>query len=104
MTLSVEASALRDAIARIDAIHHELVADRDRIERQVLDLLDGRWTGEAAQAFSEGWSQWSEDASDVLVALDVERELMTLTLADIEGTDEAQAADYRALVARLEGA
>jgi WXG100 family type VII secretion target len=93
--------AVDAAIDQIDAIHRDLVADRNRAADRVGHLLAGGWTGPAASTFGEAWETWTGDADDVLGALARLRELMVQTMLDLRRTDDEAAGDTSRLSSRL---
>jgi hypothetical protein len=51
------------AIAQSDAIHRDLVADRNRAADRVGHLLAGGWTGPAVSTFGEASRTWRASCS-----------------------------------------
>lgn len=101
MDMLAEYRALNAGIAQIDTIHRDLVVALRSVGRDVDSLLNGDWTGPAAQAFSGGWGDWSEDVDAVLSALDTTRQLMTEAVVDLERTDAGVAGRAVSLQSRL---
>ena len=104
MTLQAELPGLARASRRIDTLHDELREEHATLRRQIDDLLDTHWTGEAAGLFHAVWTQWCRGLADVLAGLDLERAAIELTRAELVGTDQERAAAARLLHERLGGA
>lgn len=101
MTLQAELAALDRASQQIGTIRDGLIDEHTALKKQVDDLLDVRWTGQAADQFRSAWTQWCQGMSDVLSGLGIESAAIALTRADLTGTDEDRAQAAQALHARL---
>lgn len=101
MMLQADLAALDHAGRRIDAIREGLVEQHAALRRQVDDLLDARWRGQAADQFRAAWTQWAAGMSDVLSGLGVESAAIASTRAELAGTDDDRAASARLLDERL---
>ena len=77
-------SAVADVRAGADAFHEA----RRRITHQVETLLDGGWTGVAADSFTEGWLDWQRAAGDVLDGLVAMGGLLDSVHADLGNRDQ----------------
>lgn len=104
MTLQAQLAALDRASQRIGTIRGGLIDEHTALTRQVDDLLDAGWTGQAADQFRSAWAQWCQGMSDVLAGLGVESAAIALTRADLTDADEDRGQAARALHARLEQA
>lgn len=69
MTIAASNSAFRTAVADVRTGADALAHSRARIDRQVGALLDGGWTGVAADAFTDAWQEWEAGARRVVEAL-----------------------------------
>lgn len=103
MTLQAELAALATASSKVAAIRDGLVEEHASLKTQVDDLLDARWTGEAADQFRTAWSQWCQGMSGVLSGLGLESAAIALTRAELTGTDQQREAATQLLHARLGG-
>ncbi|MFC4782855.1 WXG100 family type VII secretion target [Nocardioides sp. MAHUQ-72] len=92
MTINVEDTAFRTALADIDRAADRLHRARHHITREVDRLLDGGWTGRAAAAFAEGWEAWDHGSQDVLAGLQTLGRLVDAVHRDLVRQDvETQA-------------
>ena len=101
MDLTADHPAFRAAVADVAAAADRLRADRDRVARQVGDLLDGGWTGPAASAYAEGWSDWCAGAEQVLDGLVAMGRLLDAVHLDLGERDLDAGAGLSVLAARL---
>ena len=101
MTLQAELAALDKASRQVSTIRDSLVDEHTALKKQVDDLLDARWTGEAAEQFRTAWTQWCQGMSDVLSGLGLESAAIALTRAELTGTDQERETATRQLHARL---
>lgn len=70
---------------------------RRRVVREVDALLDGGWTGVAADSFATGWADWQGAAGDVLDSLVAMTRFLDAVHADLSERDtDAQASFDRA--------
>lgn len=69
MTITVDNPAFRAALAELDRAADRLHIARRRAGQQVDGLLDGDWSGLAAEAFGEGWAAWCSGSQEVLDGL-----------------------------------
>ncbi|GAB3778989.1 WXG100 family type VII secretion target [Nocardioides ungokensis] len=69
MTITVDNPAFRAALAELDRAADRLHTTRRQAGRHVDGLLDGDWSGLAAEAFGEGWAGWCRGSQEVLDGL-----------------------------------
>lgn len=100
-TLAVDHPAFRAAVADVAAAAERLRSDRDRVTRQVDVLLDGGWTGTAAAAYAEGWSDWCAGAERVLDGLTTMGRLLDAVHLDLTDRDVGAQSGLDRLAARL---
>lgn len=79
----------------------ELAAARHDAERMVGRMLDGGWSGAAAEAFGEAWSEWVAGATDVVAALDEIREGLVLARLELRAADVDSGSTLDLLATRL---
>jgi WXG100 family type VII secretion target len=101
MDILVEHPAFRAAVADVSAAAERLRTDRDRVARQVDVLLDGGWSGSAAAAYTEGWSDWCAGAEQVLDGLVAMGRLLDAVHLDLTERDLCSRADLTRLAGRL---
>jgi len=101
MDVSLEHPAFRAAVADVAAAADRLRTDRDRVTRQVDVLLDGGWSGAAAAAYAEGWSDWCAGAERVLDGLVTMGRLLDAVHLDLTERDLGSQAGLTRLMARL---
>ena len=103
MTIQASHPAFRTALADLDRGVQRLTDCRDGVSRDVATLLDGGWSGIAADAFDRGWEEWRTGAGEVLAALATMRELVDDVHADLGGRDDDAAASLASVASRLDG-
>ena len=101
MELSADHPAFRSAVADVAAAADRLRSDRERVARQVETLLDGGWSGSAASAYAEGWSDWCAGADRVLDGLVAMGRLLDAVHVDLTERDLGAQSDLARLTARL---
>jgi WXG100 family type VII secretion target len=101
MDVCLEHPAFRAAVADVAAASDRLRADRDRAAHQVDVLLDGGWSGAAAAAYAEGWSDWCAGAERVLDGLVAMGRLLAAVHADLTERDLGSQSGIDRLTARL---
>lgn len=101
MTIELHHAAFRAAIEDVGAAAHRLRADRDRIGREVGELLDGGWSGRAATAYAEGWAEWLDGSGDVLAGLDAMADLLEAVHRDLAERDADSERDLAVVATRL---
>jgi len=101
MTIAASHPAFRTALADLDRGVERLADCRDGLARDVGDLLDGGWTGLAADAFAAGWEQWCAGAREVLAGLATMRQLVGDVHEDLSERDASSAAALAEVTARL---
>lgn len=101
MDVCLEHPAFRAAVADVAAASERLRTDRDRVARQVGVLLDGGWSGTAATAYAEGWSDWCTGAERVLDGLVAMGRLLDAVHLDLTEHDVGSQAGLTRLMARL---
>ncbi|WP_345526745.1 WXG100 family type VII secretion target [Nocardioides endophyticus] len=101
MDVRLEHPAFRATVADVAAAADRLRTDRDRVTRQVDVLLDGGWSGPAAAAYAEGWSDWCAGAERVLDGLVEMGRLLAAVHADLTERDLGSQSAIDRLTARL---
>jgi len=99
MELSADHPAFRAAVADVTAAADHLRRDHDRVSHQVDVLLDGGWSGPAAVAYAEGWSDWCAGAGRVLDGLVAMGRLLDAVHGDLTERDLGS----QSALARLSG-
>lgn len=74
-------SQIKDAIA-------ELTEARSRTSRQVGHLMDGGWSGAAADAFDDAWHDWLAGEAQLREALEQIQSALCSTERDLIARDE----------------
>jgi WXG100 family type VII secretion target len=93
MAIALDHATFHSTVRDVRAAATELQRVRDRAARQVGAFLQGGWTGLAADAFADAWSDWRLAADDVLTELVTIGDLLDATLNDLSGCDlDARAA------------
>jgi len=100
-TLAADHPAFRATVADVAAAAERLRADRDRVARQVDLLLDGGWSGPAAAAYAEGWSDWCAAAERVLGGLVTTGRLLDAVHLDLTEGDLGARGGLERIAARL---
>jgi WXG100 family type VII secretion target len=101
MELSADHPAFRSAVVDVSAAAERLHSDRDRVARQVDVLLDGGWSGPAAAAYAEGWSDWCAGAERVREGLVTMGRLLDAVHVDLTERDLGAQGDLARLAGRL---
>ena len=101
MELSADHPAFRAAVADVAVAAARLRADRDRVARQVDVLLDGGWSGPAAAAYAEGWSDWCAGAERALDGLVTMGRLLDAVHLDLTERDLGSQSELTRLAGRL---
>lgn len=100
-TITADHPTFVAVVADLRAAADELRAERDRITREVDDLLGTGWSGAAATAFAEGWSDWRRAAATVLDGLVAMGNLVEAAHADLVRSDLSSQADLDRVAARI---
>lgn len=87
MTLELDHQLFDVAVAEVRTGADTFHDARQRISLEVESLLDGDWTGVAADAFADGWADWRAAADDVLDGLVAIGQLLDATHHDLTGRD-----------------
>lgn len=95
--LGYDAMAL--ARARLREAAEQLEEARSTAARQVENLMDGGWSGAAADAFNDAWQDWLGGAGSVCDALEQIELALCATQRDLIARDE----DAEGLLAPLHG-
>lgn len=103
MALGITADhlAFAAAVADVRAAADRLRSDRDRVAREVDGLLDGSWSGAAASAYAEGWSDWKRAADAVLHGLATMGDLLDAAHVGLSRSDSSASGSLDRLTARL---
>ena len=99
--ITLDHTAFRAAVADVRTAADRLRDDRDRVAREVDDLLDGGWSGPAATAYAEGWADWKDGAARVLAGLDAMGRLLEAAHADLLESDGSSGGALARLTTRL---
>lgn len=105
MTIELDHATFHGTVADVHAAVDTLRSTTTGLDREVTALLAGGWTGTAARAFADSWTDWQRAAGEVgtgLLAIGQLLEAVHLDLADRD-QDAAEAADRiaRRIVTRL---
>jgi WXG100 family type VII secretion target len=93
MAIALDHDIFRTTVANVAHRADLLSAARCRIGREVDGLLDGGWSGVAADSFSDAWTEWWTAAGDVVEGLAAMAQLLDAVEVDLTGRDlDAQAA------------
>ena len=95
--LGYDAMAL--ARARLQEAAAQLGEARSTAGRQVEHLMDGGWSGAAAESFNDAWQDWLTGAAQVREALEQIELALCATQRGLAARDE----DTEALLALLRG-
>lgn len=87
MTINLEHDSFRSTVRDVRRAADLLGEHRARAVRQVDTLLDGGWSGVAADAFADGWADWQRAADDTLRGLATMAELLHGFHGDLTATD-----------------
>lgn len=88
MTIELDHQALTTAVADLRAGADAFHDARQRASSEVGALLDGDWTGVAADSFNDGWADWKAAAGDVLDGLVAMGRLLDAVHADLTQRDD----------------
>ena len=91
----------RQPVAAVDDAAVELIAAHRSAERLVARMLDGGWSGAAADAFGDAWAEWEAGASEVTSALEAMRDGLVLAGRELSSTDHATSDTLGRLGVRL---
>lgn len=86
--LQLDHPSFRRAVTDVRTAAERLRSDRDRIGREVGSFLDGGWSGVAADAFTQGWADWTSASGDVLDGLDAMGALLDAVHHDLSTRDD----------------
>lgn len=78
-----------------------LAVTRLGVGRDVAAVLDGGWSGSAADSFADAWSSWLAGAEQVEAALSLIASSLALTRRSVTLADDAANARSTALLERL---
>ena len=101
MTIALEHTTFHAAVRDVWDAATELQRVRDQAARQVDALLQGGWTGLAADSFADAWSDWRRAADDVLTELVTIRDLLEETHGNLSSRDLDAHAALDVVAARL---
>jgi WXG100 family type VII secretion target len=99
--ITLDHQTFHAAIADVRRATAQLRDERDRLARQVDDLLDQGWRGTAASAYAEGWADWKLAAEAVLRGLGTMGDLLEAAHCDLLRTDLAAEASLDRVSARI---
>ena len=102
MTIAVDHAAFVAAVRDVRDAATELQLVRDQAARQVDGLLQGGWTGLAADSFANAWSDWRQAADDVLTGLATIGDRLDATHNDLSSRDLDAHAALDPVPARLQ--
>jgi WXG100 family type VII secretion target len=93
MTIALDHDSFRTTVADVAHRAEVLATARDRIGQEVDGLLNGGWSGVAADSFAEAWSEWWAASGDVVDGLVAMAQLLDAVEVDLNGRDgDAQVA------------
>ncbi|MEJ7832032.1 MAG: WXG100 family type VII secretion target [Nocardioides sp.] len=101
MTINLEHQTFRATVHEVCRAADLLHDHRTRAVRQVEHLLDGGWSGIAADAFADGWADWQRAAADVLLGLAGMAELLDGFHGELTDSDQASGDRLYRLAGRL---
>jgi len=85
----------------IDDATVELTAAHRNAERLVARMLDGGWSGAAAEAFGEAWLEWEAGAAEVGSAVAKIGDGVVLAGRELSSTDQVAGSTFNRLGDRL---
>jgi WXG100 family type VII secretion target len=92
-TLHVDAPALTSAAQSADSAADRMLNRYQAVSAEVAHVLDGRWTGTAAEACRSAWDEWSEGLRMTVMALrDEAQALRSAATSYTSGDDDAASA------------
>lgn len=83
---------VRDVGTYIYGVADALSGALDSAAKDVAELLNGSWTGDYADEFSDGWTEVHDGARQIFAALTSMAEKLGVTADTFASTDEAGAA------------
>lgn len=98
MDVRLGTDALAEAVAAVRRTEDSLAATRSRAAVRVEALLDGGWSGRAADAFASAWWEWLDGAAVVARGLADTGEALAATDRDLAASD-LTASDRSSLLA-----
>lgn len=101
MTVDLSHDAMRSAVEDLHQAADRLAHDRARIGREVAFLLDGGWSGRAAETYAEAWSDWFSASADVLQGLRAMARLVAAFHRDVADRDLDAGSRLDALASRV---
>jgi WXG100 family type VII secretion target len=87
MSIALDHSAFDAALRDVRDAAAQLRHARNQASRRVEAFLSGGWTGLAAGAFIDAWSDWGRAADEVLTGLVMIGDLLDATHADLSERD-----------------
>ncbi len=89
--LSVVPEKVREVGAYVYELSEALRTALDSAAREVDSLVDGTWTGDAANEFSEGWRDVRDGGAQIMTALTEMAERLGVTADSYRARDESNA-------------
>ena len=100
-TITCSDPAFRSAVADLRRGADRLAGARERIGREVDGLLDGGWSGAAADAFADAWQDWRASSREVLDGLEAMGRLVAAVRRDLAEQDVSSAARLDVVAGRI---
>ena len=101
MTIALDHSVFDTAVGDVREVAAQLEQTRTDAARRVDSFLRDGWSGLAAEAFAEAWTDWAAAAGDVRAGLADIAELLDATHADLTARDHDSADGLGVVAARL---
>ncbi|KAA0099981.1 WXG100 family type VII secretion target [Mycolicibacterium sp. P1-18] len=99
--LRVTSERLTATASFADQVADELVNEYQRLADDVIELLDGRWTGAAADACRSAWEEWTEGFRLVVRGLHDEATAMEVSASKYDSADEQGASTIQGSTSTL---
>jgi WXG100 family type VII secretion target len=101
MTIRFENHEFHASVADVRQASAAIAGARARASGQVSALLDGGWTGAAADAFGEAWRDWLSAAAAVSADLEALAGLLADVHQDLSEVDAVVTCGFGQLAGRL---
>jgi WXG100 family type VII secretion target len=88
MEIRLGYDAFAAARSQVSTAIAELTEARSRTSRQVGHLMDGGWSGAAADAFHDAWQDWLAGEAKIREALELIESALSSTERDLIARDE----------------
>ena len=101
MTIRWEDPEFHASVADVRQACDAIAEARARASGQVSELLDGGWTGTAAEAFAEAWQDWLTASAAVAADLDALADVLAIVRRDLSEVDAVTTCGFDQLAGRL---